>query len=40
MFGEFVYFSVAFTEEPEQTLELETGLIREWPLETNRYKLG
>lgn len=40
MFGELIYFSVAFTEDPEQTLELETELIREWQPETNRNKLG
>ena len=40
MFGEFVYFSFAFTEDPAETLELETALIREWQPVTNRYKLG
>ena len=40
MFGEFVYFSFALTEEPAETLELETALIREWQPVTNRYKLG
>lgn len=40
MFGELVHFSVAFTEDPEQTLALETALIREWQPETNRNKLG
>lgn len=39
MFGELIHFSVAFTEDPEQTLVLETELIREWQPETNRNKL-
>lgn len=39
MFGDQVHFSVAFTEDPEQTLVLETELIREWQPETNRNKL-
>ncbi len=39
MFGEWVHFSVTFTEDREQTLALETQLIREWQPETNRYKL-
>lgn len=39
-FGELIHFSVAFTEDPKQTLALETELIREWQPETNRNKLG
>jgi hypothetical protein len=38
-FGELIHFSVAFTEDPKQTLALETELIRTWQPETNRYKL-
>ena len=38
-FGELIHFSVVFTEDPEQTLALETELIRTWQPETNRYKL-
>lgn len=39
MFGELIHFSVVFTEDPKQTLALETELIRAWQPETNRYKL-
>ena len=38
-FGELIHFSVVFTEDPEQTVALETELIRAWRPETNRYKL-
>ena len=39
MFPDLVQFSVVFTEGREETLELETSLIREMQPETNRYKL-
>ena len=39
MFPDLVQFSVVFTEGREETLALETTLIREWQPETNRYKL-
>lgn len=39
MFPDLVQFSVVFTEERQETLELETTLIRELQPETNRYKL-
>ena len=39
MFGELVHFSVVFTEGREETLALETALIREWQPVTNRNKL-
>ncbi len=38
-FGELIHFSVVFTEDPKQTLALETELIRSWQPETNRHKL-
>ncbi len=38
LFGEFCYFSTAFTEAREETLALETALIREWQPATNRNK--
>lgn len=39
MFGELVHFSVVFTEDPEETLALETALIRDLQPVTNRNKL-
>ena len=39
MFRDHIQFSVVFTEGREETLELETKLIRELQPETNRYKL-
>ena len=39
MFPALVQFSVVFTEGREETLALETQLIRELQPETNRYKL-
>ena len=39
MFPDLVQFSVVFTEGREETLALETKLIRELQPETNRYKL-
>ena len=39
MFPDLVQFSVVFTEGRQETLELETKLIRELQPETNRYKL-
>lgn len=39
MFPDLVQFSVVFTEGREETLALETTLIRELQPETNRYKL-
>ena len=39
MFRDLVQFSVAFTEGQQETLELETMVIREWEPETNLYKL-
>lgn len=39
MFPNLVQFSVVFTEGREETLALETQLIRELQPETNRYKL-
>ena len=39
MFRDYVQFSVVFTEERQETLALETTLIRELQPETNRYKL-
>ena len=39
MFPDLVQFSVVFTEGRQETLELETSLIRELEPETNRYKL-
>ncbi len=38
-FGELIHFSVVFTDDPDQTLALETDLIRTWQPETNRNKL-
>lgn len=38
-FGELIHFSIVFTDNPEQTLALETELIRTWQPKTNRYKL-
>ena len=40
MFRDLVQFSVAFTEGKQETLELETLVIREWEPETNVYKLN
>lgn len=40
MFRDLVQFSVAFTEGQQQTLELETLVIREWEPGTNVYKLN
>ena len=39
MFPDLVQFSVVFTEGRQETLALETTLIRELQPETNRYKL-
>ena len=39
MFQDHIQFSVVFTEGRQETLELETTLIRELQPETNRYKL-
>ena len=39
MFRDIVQFSVVFTEGRQETLALETTLIRELQPETNRYKL-
>ena len=39
MFPDLVQFSVVFTEGREETLALETTLIRKLEPETNRYKL-
>lgn len=39
MFQDHIQFSVVFTEGREETLALETQLIRELQPETNRYKL-
>ena len=39
MFPDLVQFSVVFTEGRQETLALETTLIREMQPETNRYKL-
>ena len=39
MFPDLIQFSVVFTEGREETLALETTLIRELQPETNRYKL-
>ena len=39
MFRDIVQFSVVFTEGRQETLALETTVIREWQPETNRYKL-
>ena len=39
MFPDLVQFSVVFTEGQQETLDLETRLIRELQPETNRYKL-
>lgn len=39
MFPDLVQFSVVFTEVRQETLALETTLIRELQPETNRYKL-
>ncbi len=39
MFPDLVQFSVVFTEGRQETLDLETTLIRELQPETNRYKL-
>ena len=39
MFPDIVQFSVVFTEGRQETLDLETTLIRELQPETNRYKL-
>ena len=39
MFPDLVQFSVVFTEGRQETLDLETRLIRELQPETNRYKL-
>ncbi len=39
MFPDLVQFSVVFTEGEQETLALETTVIREWQPETNRYKL-
>ena len=35
MFGRIIQFSVEFTEDPEETVILETELIREWKPKTN-----
>jgi excinuclease UvrABC nuclease subunit len=40
LFRDLVQFSVAFTEGQQETLELETLVIREWEPETNVYKLN
>ena len=39
MFPDLIQFSVVFTEGRQETLDLETRLIRELQPETNRYKL-
>ena len=39
MFPDLVQFSVVFTEGRQETLDLETTVIRDWQPETNRYKL-
>ena len=39
LFRDIVQFSVVFTEGRQETLTLETTVIREWQPETNRYKL-
>ena len=39
MFRDLIEFSVVFTEGRQETLALETKIIREWQPETNRYKL-
>ena len=39
MFPDLVQFSVVFTEGEQETLALETMVIRDWQPETNRYKL-
>ena len=39
LFPDHIQFSVVFTEGRQETLELETTLIRELKPETNRYKL-
>ena len=39
MFPDLIQFSVVFTEGRQETLDLETKLIRELQPETNRYKL-
>ena len=40
MFRDIVRFSVAFTEGRQETVALETAVIRDWQPETNRAKLG
>ncbi|MCY3801425.1 MAG: GIY-YIG nuclease family protein [Chloroflexi bacterium] len=40
MFRDIVRYSVAFTEGHQETLALETAVIRDWQPETNRAKLG
>ena len=39
MFRDHIQFSVVFTEGEQETLALETTVIRDWQPETNRYKL-
>ena len=39
MFPDLVQFSVVFTEDEQETLALETTVIRDWQPKTNRYKL-
>ena len=39
MFPDLIQFSVVLTEGEQETLDLETTVIRDWQPETNRYKL-